>query len=63
MGDCISDGDLERYYLGLVHEGLELAVLEEHLFASSSCVEKAVQSDRYVHAIRAGIILGDYDLA
>lgn len=62
MGDCISDEDLERYYLGMVPEGLELAVIEEHLLACSSCVERAVQSDLYVNVLRAGIILGDYDL-
>jgi hypothetical protein len=51
----ISDEDLERYYLGMVTEESELALLEEHLLACSSCAE------RFEDAIRAAIIEG-YDL-
>jgi hypothetical protein len=37
----ISDEDLERYYLGKVTDESELAPLEEHLLACSSCVKRA----------------------
>jgi hypothetical protein len=51
----ISDKDLERYYLGMVTDESELAPLEEHLLACSSCAERVEE------AIRASIIEG-YDL-
>jgi hypothetical protein len=52
----ISDEDLERYHLGMVTDESELAPLEEHLLACSSCAERAEE------AIRAAIIEGGYDL-
>jgi hypothetical protein len=58
----ISDEDLERYYLGMVTEESELAPLEEHLLACSSCVERAEEAQDYVNAIRAAIIEGGFDL-
>lgn len=58
----ISDHDLERYYLGMIREGPELAALEEHLLWCGECVDRAEESDAYVDAIRAAIIRGNYDL-
>jgi hypothetical protein len=51
----ISDEDLERYYLGMVTDESELAPLEAHLLACSSCAERVEE------AIRAAIVEG-YDL-
>ena len=58
----ISDHDLERYHLGQIVEDTELAALEEHLLACPACAERAEATARYVDAIRAAIIKGDYDL-
>jgi hypothetical protein len=58
----ISDHDPERFHLGMVKEDAELAAIEEHLLACPKCVECAEESADYVHAIRAGIILGNFDL-
>jgi hypothetical protein len=33
--------DLERYYLGMVTDESELALLEQHLLACPSCVDRA----------------------
>ena len=57
----ISDTALERYYLGMIPEGPELAALEEHLLACEDCVKRAEESDWYVDAVRAAIILGSLD--
>jgi anti-sigma factor RsiW len=43
-------------------DGPEEAALEEHLLCCPKCVARAEESDRYVDAIRAGIILGKFDL-
>ncbi|MGD0778766.1 MAG: hypothetical protein ABSC05_38805 [Candidatus Solibacter sp.] len=58
----ISDHDLERYHLGMVIEGPELAQVEEHLLACPECVERAEQCAAYVDTLRAAIIAGDFDL-
>jgi hypothetical protein len=58
----ISDHDLERYHLGMVVDEAELAPLEEHLLACPKCVERAEESADYVDAIRAGTIMGNFDL-
>ena len=58
----ISDHDLERFHLGIVKDEAELAPLEEHLLWCPKCVERAEESADYVDAIRAGIILGNFDL-
>ena len=58
----ISDHDLERYHLGMVVDEAELAAVEEQLLACPRCVERAEESADYVDAIRAGIILGNFDL-
>ena len=58
----ISDHDLERYHLGVVKDEAELAPLEEHLLACPKCVERAEESADYVDTIRAGIIVGNFDL-
>jgi hypothetical protein len=56
-----SEGNLERYYLGMILEGPELDAFEEHLLACPKCVDLAEASDAYVDTIRAGIILGQFD--
>jgi hypothetical protein len=58
----ISDTDLERYYLGVIPDGPELAVLEEHLLICSECVDRAEGTQNYVDQIRAGLIRGRFDL-
>ena len=58
----ISAYDLERYHLGMVVDEAELAPIEEHLLWCPKCVERAEESADYVDAIRAGIILGNFDL-
>ena len=54
--DHISDTDLERFYLGMISEGPELATLEVHLLVCAECVERAETSDAYVDAIRAALV-------
>ena len=46
----------------MVVDEAELAPLEEHLLACPKCVKRAEESADYVDAIRAGIILGNFDL-
>jgi hypothetical protein len=61
--DHISDHDLERYYLGMIpKDSPEEAAIEEHLLWCAECIARAEENDRYVDAIRAGIILGNFDL-
>jgi hypothetical protein len=52
----ISDHDLERYYLGMVTDEAELAILEEHILACASCAERADEAQDYVDAMRAAAI-------
>ena len=49
----VCDHDLERYHLGMVKDGAELAALEEHLLSCGACVGRAEASARYVDAVRA----------
>ena len=58
----ISDHELERYHLGMVKHEAELAPLEEHLLACPKCVERAEKSADYMNAVRAAIIIGNFDL-
>jgi hypothetical protein len=55
-GRHISDHDLERYYLGMVSDEVELAPLEEHLLWCTWCVEQADQIQDYVDAMRVAIL-------
>jgi anti-sigma factor RsiW len=59
--DHISESDLERYHLGTVSEAEEAAI-EEHYLGCPACAERAEAAADYVDAIRAGIIVGNYDL-
>src|ERR1017187_10156482 len=60
----ISDHDLERYYLGMAPNGSpEEEAIEEHLLWCRECLARAAVSERYVDAIRAAIISGNFDLA
>lgn len=54
--DHISDDDLERYYLGMVTQGEELAQLEEHLLRCPLCVERAEETQDYVDALRVACL-------
>jgi anti-sigma factor RsiW len=51
----ISDHDLERYFLGMVKDEVELASLEEHLLACPACAKRAESTQDYVDALRAGL--------
>ena len=57
----ISDHDLERYHLGMV-TGPELDALEEHYIGCGVCADRAADVAEYVDAVRAAIIVGDFDL-
>ena len=52
----ISDHDLERYYLGMVIEELELAPLEEHILACASCAERADATQDYLDIMRVALL-------
>jgi hypothetical protein len=58
----LSDEHLERLYLGKVADESELAALEEHLLACSSCAQRAEKAEKYVDAIRGAILEGGFDL-
>jgi hypothetical protein len=58
----ICDHDLERYHLGMVRDEAELAAIEEHLLWCPICVDRAEESADYVDELRAGIIMGNFDL-
>jgi hypothetical protein len=57
----VSDTDLERYYLGMIPDGPELAALEEHLLICGECVDRAEEAAHYVDMIRAWIIERNWD--
>ena len=40
----------------------EFAIIEDHLLWCLPCVEAAIEAAHYVDAIRAAIIVGDFDL-
>jgi hypothetical protein len=46
----------------MVVDEAELAPLEEHLLCCPKCAERAEEAADYVDAIRAGIIVGNFDL-
>jgi hypothetical protein len=52
----VSDHDLERYYLGMVTCGEELAPLEEHILACGTCAERAEVTQDHVDAMRVAIL-------
>jgi len=58
----ISDHDLERYHLGMVKAQAELAALEQHYLGCPECAERAEEAADYVDALRAAIIIGNFDL-
>lgn len=49
--DHISDGDLERYIVGVVTDEVELAPLEEHLLWCHSCIARAEEIQERVKVI------------
>jgi hypothetical protein len=55
----ITDHDLERYYLGMVKDEIELAALEEHILACGSCAERVDEAQDYVDAMRVAAL--DFD--
>jgi hypothetical protein len=57
-----SDHDLERYHLGMIHEEAQLAPFEEHVLACAVCADRAAEAADYVDAMRAGIIMGNFNL-
>jgi hypothetical protein len=50
----LSDTDLERYYLGMIPDGPELAALEEHLLICGECVDRAEETQDYMDSIEVG---------
>lgn len=52
----ISDHDLEQYYLGMMTEEAELALLEEHILACGWCAERAQETQIYVDAMRVAAL-------
>jgi hypothetical protein len=52
----ISDHDLEKYYLGMVTAEEELAPLEEHILACSSCAGRAEATQAYVDTLRVALL-------
>ena len=58
----IIDHDLERYYLGMVTDEPELAVIEEHLLWCQPCIDRMKETERYVDAMKAGAIIGGFDV-
>jgi hypothetical protein len=58
-----SDEDLELYHLGAMFPKHELVRLEQHLLFCPECARRAEESATYVDAMRAAIIIGNFDLA
>ena len=48
-----SEHDLERYHLGMIHDEVELAPVEDHLLACGDCATRAAEAADYVDAVRA----------
>ena len=58
----ITDHDLERYYLGMVIDESELATIEKHLLWCQQCLDRMESTERYVNAMRAGIVRGAFEV-
>jgi hypothetical protein len=58
----LSDYDLERYHLGMVTARRELKLIEEHYLGCRHCARRAEEVAKYVDALRAAIVSGDFDL-
>ena len=56
----LSDDDLEHYHLGAARPH-EIAGLEQHLISCPKCAKIAEESATYVDAMRAAIIIGNFD--
>jgi len=57
----VSDHDLERYHLGMVTDGDELATLEQHYLACPECATRAEEAAEYVEfepQSSLGILIG-----
>jgi hypothetical protein len=52
----ISDDDLERYYLGMITQEVELALLEQHILGCAICAERAEEAQDYVDVMRAALL-------
>jgi hypothetical protein len=51
----LSDGDLERYAMGVVKDERELAALEEHLLVCGRCIDRAERNEGYIETMRAAL--------
>ena len=51
-----ADDDLERYYLGMVKDHIELTILEEHLISCPDCVDQAEAVQYYIDEIRIAVL-------
>jgi hypothetical protein len=56
---AIAERDLERYHLGMIPEGPELDVLEDHLLWCPDCIDRSEEVQIYVDAMRAGLVKGN----
>lgn len=59
----ICDHDLERYRLGMITGERELAPLEEHLLTCALCLDRLVETERYVLAMRSALRIRSEDTA
>jgi hypothetical protein len=53
---------LESYHLRKIPAGPRLKALESHLLACSACAERAKKAAQYVDAMRAAMIVGNFDI-
>ena len=58
----ISDFDLERWHLGMIDDEDERGRIEAHVISCQDCLLRAMEAQRYVDAMRAAIVTGDFDL-
>jgi len=57
----LCDDELERYYLGILSES-EVEPLEIHLLTCGTCIDRLIEAERYVDAMRSAIVSHGLDL-
>lgn len=56
LASCeLSDEDLERYLMGRIQAGAELAQMEEHLITCPACAERAQAMADYIATMREAL--------
>ena len=56
-----TDTELEKLHLGMV-KGKQLRLLEDHIIGCARCAMRAEEAAEYVDAMRAGAIMGNFDV-